>query len=85
MLALTGGLFDTVALERMTDAQRAVQAAAADIAEPVRKRFEMAAKLSDEDRKTITDIAGQALQPFLPKPEANAAASGAARRAEPAS
>ena len=70
LLALTAGLFDSVALDQMTDAEAAVQKAAAKIPAEVSARFESADKLSDEDRKTIIDIARQALTPFQPKPEA---------------
>mgnify|MGYP001797471959 CR=1 FL=1 len=34
----------------------------------VGQRLETAEKLSDEDRRTITDIARRALAPFQPKP-----------------
>ena len=69
LLALTANLFDPVPLDRMTDAGRAVREAAATIPAEVAARFETAAKLSDEDRKTIIEIARQALVPFQPKPE----------------
>ena len=39
LLALTAGLFDAVALERMTEAEQAVQAAAAKIPEDLRERL----------------------------------------------
>ena len=70
LLALTAKLFDAVPLERMTEAEHAVQEAAAGIPAEVRARFETAADLSDEDRKAILDIAHKALAPFHPKPEA---------------
>ena len=54
----------------MTDAEHAVHEAAAKIPAEVCARFETADKLSDEDRKTIIEIARQALAPFQPKPEA---------------
>jgi F-type H+-transporting ATPase subunit alpha len=73
LLALTTELFDAVALDRMIDAQHAVQeAAAGNIPAEVSARFDNADKLSDEDRKTIIEIARRALTPFQPK--ANAAA-----------
>ena len=72
LLALTAELFDRVALDQMTDAEHAVQKAAANIPAEVCARFESADKLSDEDRKTIIEIARQALTPFQPKPEAGA-------------
>ncbi|MEO7917124.1 MAG: alternate F1F0 ATPase, F1 subunit alpha [Dokdonella sp.] len=70
LLALTGGLFDTVSNEKMTQACNAAQAAATTIPEEVRTRFQTAPKLSDEDRKTILDIARKSLEPFQPKPAA---------------
>ena len=69
LLALTAGLFDRVPLDQMTDAEHAVQAAAAKIPADVRARFETAADLNDADRKTIIEIARQALARFQPKPE----------------
>ena len=70
LLALSANLFDPVPLDRMTDARRAVQEAAATFHADVSARFETAAKLNDEDRKTIIDIARKSLEPFQPKPEA---------------
>jgi F-type H+-transporting ATPase subunit alpha len=69
LLALTANLFDPVPLEKMTDAGRAVREAAATIPAEVSARFETAAKLSDEDKKTVVEIARKALVPFQPKPE----------------
>jgi F-type H+-transporting ATPase subunit alpha len=69
LLALTAELFDQVPLERMKEAERAVQGAAAKIPPEVGARFETADKLSDEDRKAITELARQALAPFQPKPQ----------------
>ncbi|MBU1359327.1 MAG: alternate F1F0 ATPase, F1 subunit alpha [Gammaproteobacteria bacterium] len=64
LLALTAGLFDDVPLDRMTEAQHVIQAAAARIPRAVCERFETAAKLSDSDRDAVTAIAKQALAPF---------------------
>ena len=69
LLALTAELFDPVPLEQMTDAEHAVHEAAANIPAEVCARFETADKLSDEDRKTIVDIARKALTGFRLKPE----------------
>jgi F-type H+-transporting ATPase subunit alpha len=68
LLALTAGLFDGVPLDQMTLAEQAVQMAAATIPADVCARFETAAKLSDEDRKAIIDIARVALASFQPEP-----------------
>ncbi|MEO7493399.1 MAG: alternate F1F0 ATPase, F1 subunit alpha [Massilia sp.] len=70
LLALSAGLFDQVPLERMADAGQSVNDAAARIPQEVRERFETAKKLSDDDRKTIVDIASTALASFRPTPEA---------------
>ena len=51
LLALTADLFDRVPLDQMTDAEHAVQEAAAKIPAEVCARFETAADLNDEDRK----------------------------------
>jgi F-type H+/Na+-transporting ATPase subunit alpha len=69
LLALTAKFFDPVPLDRMTDAERAVREAAAKIPAEVCGRFETAAKLNDEDRQTILEIARQALAGFHPKQE----------------
>jgi len=64
LLALTSHLFDGVPLTHMSDAQTAVQAAAASMATPLRERLSSADTLSDEDRATITALAAEALKPF---------------------
>ena len=70
LLALTANLFDPVPLEQMTDAGHAVREAAAEkIPAEVNARLDTAAKLSDEDKKIIVEIARNALAPFQPKPE----------------
>ena len=69
LLALTAELFDRVPLDQMPDAEDALRAAAADIPAKMRERLDTAEKLSDEDRETIIQIAGQALARFQPKPE----------------
>ena len=70
LLALTAGLFDTVPLERMIDAEQAVLSAAGAMPAEIGERLLSAATLSDEDRDAIVAIARQALAPFSPKPEA---------------
>jgi F-type H+-transporting ATPase subunit alpha len=72
LLALSAELFDAVPIEHMPDAERAVQAAAETVPAEVRARFETADTLSDEDRKTIIEIARQALAPFQPDAPADA-------------
>jgi len=71
LLALTAELFDHVPLDQMTDAEHAVQEAAANVPEDVGKRLDTKEKLSDEDRETIIKIARKSLEKFQPKPEQN--------------
>jgi F-type H+-transporting ATPase subunit alpha len=72
LLALTAGLFDLIPIDQMADAEHAVHEAAVNIPAEVCSRFDTAAKLSDEDRKTIIEIARKSLARFQPKPEATA-------------
>jgi F-type H+-transporting ATPase subunit alpha len=69
LLALTAELFDHVPLPQMTDAEHALRKAAADIPAEVRERLDTADKMSDEDRKTIVEIARKSLAGFQPKPQ----------------
>jgi F-type H+-transporting ATPase subunit alpha len=69
LLALTGGLFDAVPLDQMTAAENAVQKGVAEVPPEVTARFETSAKLSDEDRKTVIELARKWLMPFQPPPE----------------
>ena len=71
LLALTAELFDTVPSDQMTAAEHAVQEAAVNIPVEVCARLDTAEKLSDEDRKTIIEIARQALEAFQPKTKQN--------------
>lgn len=64
LLALGAGLFDSVRLDQMTEAERAVHESAANIPSAVRARFDGTAKLTDADRKAILEIARAALAPF---------------------
>ncbi len=68
LLTLTAKLFDPVPLEKMTEAEHAVQDAVAKVPQELSARLETAAKLSDEDRKTIVETARKALAPFQPAP-----------------
>lgn len=78
LLALTAGLFDPVPLPRMAEAQRAVQDAAAKLDAPLRERLVGTDKLSDEERKTVTESARAALKSFLPTTDSKPAAKVAA-------
>jgi F-type H+-transporting ATPase subunit alpha len=70
LLALTADLFDNVPLDEMTEAERAVIQAAAQIPAEAGARFETAKELSNEDRQTIIELARQALAPLQPRPTA---------------
>ncbi len=69
LLALTDGLFDSVPLDQMNSAERAVQTAAEEIPDDVRSRFETATHLSEDDRKLIIEIARSALAQVQATPE----------------
>jgi F-type H+-transporting ATPase subunit alpha len=71
LLALTAGLFDPVPLEKAADAEQALQKAAAEIPADVSGRLISDDKFSDEDRKSILDIAARTLTSFQAKPEPN--------------
>ena len=68
LLALTAGLFDPVPLDKMNEAQQALQRAALQIPADLVGRLTSADKLSEADRKSILDVARQALAAFIPKP-----------------
>jgi F-type H+-transporting ATPase subunit alpha len=67
LLALTAGLFDTIPLEKVTDAEGALRKAAHGLPSELSERFVTATKLSDPDRHAILAIATTALAPFVPK------------------
>ena len=69
LLALSHRLFDAVPLDRMTEAEKAVQEAAASIPAEVVARLEATADLNDADRTTLIGLASVALTPFYRKPE----------------
>ena len=68
LLALTSGLFDLVPIEQMTDAIQAVQKSAYYIPAEIGARIETAAKLNDEDRRVILEIARVVLARFHLRP-----------------
>jgi F-type H+-transporting ATPase subunit alpha len=72
LLALTAELFDRVPIDQMTDAEHAVQEAAANIPAELTEQFNTADKLSDEDRAAIVQIARNALIRLQPMPESKA-------------
>ena len=66
LLALSETLLDDVPMEKMADAQRAVQEAAGLLPDEVCARFESADDLSDADREAILVVVRGALAPFRP-------------------
>ena len=66
LLALTANLFDAVPIERVSDAEQAIQKATSDIPADIAGRLTSADKLSDADRKAILEVATRALGPFQP-------------------
>ena len=71
LLGLTGRLFDDVPLDRMTDAERAVRKASANIPADMSERLDTADKMRVEDREWIIDVARHALAEFQLKPAQN--------------
>lgn len=57
LLALTAGLFDKVAVERMKEVQQLINDAALALPAELRERLDGAEPLSETDRKTIVEIA----------------------------
>jgi F-type H+-transporting ATPase subunit alpha len=64
LVALTGGLFDSVPLDKMRDAERALRAAAPMIPIATLQRLNSTDKLSAGDREVILGVARGALVPF---------------------
>jgi F-type H+-transporting ATPase subunit alpha len=69
LLALTANLFDPVPIERVSDAEQAIQKATSDIPADIAGRLTSADKLSDADRKAVLEVATRALAPFQPAPK----------------
>ena len=67
LLALTAGLLDPVPLDKMVEAQKALQNSAALLPSDLAERLSSADKLSEDDRKAILAVAHKALLVFLPK------------------
>jgi F-type H+-transporting ATPase subunit alpha len=66
LLALTAGLLDPLPLDKMNDAEQALQRAVTDIPADVAERLTSADKFSDDDRKAILEIAMRALASLQP-------------------
>lgn len=70
LLALTENLMDSVPLERMIEAERALYLSVEKLPEELRDRLDTAKKLSDEDRKIIGDSNRDTLAQFQKQDEA---------------
>ena len=73
LLALTEGLFDSLPLDKVNDAEQALQKATTKIPADVAERLTSADKFSDDDRKTILETAKRALASLQPVPAAKPA------------
>ena len=69
LLALTAGLFDTIPIEKVKEAELALRKAAATLPAEIAARLVSPDKLNDTDKKAILEIAGPAIAPFRPAPE----------------
>jgi len=81
LLGLGASLFDTVPLDQMPGAERAVRESAAEIPTAVSARFETAKSLADADRELIVELVRQALLPFQPATPAASPRSNASKPA----
>lgn len=64
LLALAHGLFDTVPLDRMDEAEHAVRDAARDMPDGLRQSLSSTESLSELNRELIVELAGKALAPL---------------------
>ena len=71
LLALAEGLFDSVPLEKMSDAEQSLEKAVSKVSSDVAGRLTSNTKLSDDDRKAILQVAVEALKPYQPDVQAN--------------
>jgi F-type H+/Na+-transporting ATPase subunit alpha len=68
LLALTGGLFDSVPLDKMREAQEILCKASTQMATEIRERLTSNHKLDDADRNAVLKVAQNALAPLQKKP-----------------
>lgn len=61
LVALTSRLFDSVPIDKMPAAEKAVREAAVDISEEIQDRLQSGEKLSDADREAIINLAQNAI------------------------
>lgn len=67
LLALAAGLFDSVPVDKVSEAEAALRKALPDLPSDVMGRLTSAAKISDADKKAIADLATRTLAVFIPK------------------
>jgi F-type H+-transporting ATPase subunit alpha len=67
LLALSGGLFDVVPVNRVQEAEAALQNIMPELPKEILSRLFSDNDLSDADRETISKIAGDTLSPFIDK------------------
>jgi F-type H+-transporting ATPase subunit alpha len=68
LLALTNGLFDNIAIEKIKEAETALLKSSSEIPKEILKRLLSDKDLSDEDNKAILKMATDILAPFQDKP-----------------
>jgi F-type H+-transporting ATPase subunit alpha len=78
LLALAAGLFDSVPLDKVAEAEQALRKSTADIPAEIVGRFTTAAKLSDADRAATLDVATRTLKEYQPAATSGAAATSSA-------
>lgn len=69
LLALTSGLFDTIPLDKIREAEVSLLESSKDLPEEILDRLFSDKKLSDDDRQSILEIADEKLSSFQEKPE----------------
>jgi F-type H+-transporting ATPase subunit alpha len=69
LLALTSGLFDTIPINKMLEAEVALQKMNTEIPAEILKRLFSDKELNSSDRESILSIAGKLLTPFQSTPE----------------
>jgi F-type H+-transporting ATPase subunit alpha len=69
LLALTSGLFDPIAPEKIEEAESALLSGNAGFPDDLLKRLSSDKELSKEDQAAILKIAGNILAPFRDKPQ----------------
>jgi F-type H+-transporting ATPase subunit alpha len=69
LLALTSGLFDTIPIDKLKEAEAVLQKMDPELPAEMQKRLFSDKELSNSDRETILKMAGNILEPFQEKPE----------------